>query len=146
MTDTVSAIEHPSVTADERDVMDSAQRSHSAPSPDEHVSATRIKQSTTSHFLPSMILFIGWIGAFLPEGHQTFVGVQDFSEKICARPGCTKTFSCDPRVPHKKYCCDSCYDAVRLARKRLLHWHRLTRCLYALEIYRLLGGLYNDSR
>ncbi|HBT77159.1 MAG TPA: hypothetical protein DEB39_09590, partial [Planctomycetaceae bacterium] len=68
-----------------------------------------------------------------------------FSEKICSRPGCVNTFPFDPHVPHKKFCCDGCYEVVRLARKRLLHWYRLTHCLYALEIYRLLGGLYEDS-
>ncbi|HBT76497.1 MAG TPA: hypothetical protein DEB39_06135 [Planctomycetaceae bacterium] len=145
MIDTVSEIERPPVNGTERDAMDSAQGSCSVLYPGEHVPATKTKPSTTLDFLPPMILLVSWIGSFLPEGHQTIIGIQDFSEKICSRPSCTKTFPFDPRVPHKKFCCDTCYDAVRLARKRLLHWYRLTRCLYALEIYRLLGGLYNAS-
>lgn len=63
----------------------------------------------------------------------------------CQRPGCCTDFKHNPHVPLKRYCSWGCYEAVRLAKKRLKHWYEVTGCLYAREIYRLLVEKFEDS-
>ena len=73
------------------------------------------------------------------NGHSCRDEPKIFSRIFCDRPGCPNLFEFNVHVPQKRYCCQRCYNAVRLARKRLLHWHRLTGCPFAKGIYRLLG-------
>lgn len=82
---------------------------------------------------------------FSDVGHPATRPEEIFSEIPCRRPGCRNAFRFDPHVPHKRFCGRECYETVRLARKRLLHWHRLTGCLFAGALYRLLGGLSGNA-
>ena len=99
-----------------------------------------ISSSSSSDVPSSGLSPVDSIASFLAEGHQTSHRDEIFSEIFCERPGCRKFFEFNVHVPHKRYCGDECYDSVRLTRKRLLHWHRLTACRFAWEIYRLLDG------
>ena len=101
----------------------------------------------TSLFVSSDVPIDEIVDPLLPDmGHHVDGNPEFFSKKFCERPGCSNRFCFDPHVPHKRYCGNACYDAVRLARKRLLHWHRLTGCVFVLEIYRLLGSLCESPR
>jgi len=54
---------------------------------------------------------------------------QDASQEKsgCDRPGCYKRFTPPPRSPLQKFCCSSCYQALRavlLRERRWLQWLR----------------------
>ena len=78
-------------------------------------------------------------------GNRDIDILEIFSEYVCRRPGCTNTFPPDKRVPHKIFCSEFCYNDLRLARKRLLHWYELTGCVFALAQFLFLGGQYRSS-
>jgi hypothetical protein len=79
------------------------------------------------------------------QGNQKDTLAKKSQNIFCHRPGCPNPFPYDARVPDKIFCSVSCYNALRLARKRLLHWYHLTGCVFALAQYIRLGGHYRSS-
>jgi hypothetical protein len=92
------------------------------------------EKSSVLHFAPESETY---------QGNQKDTEIKKSQNIFCHRPGCPNPFSYDVRVPDKIFCSVSCYNALRLARKRLLHWYRLTGCVFALAQYIRLGGHYH---
>ena len=106
------------------------------------------KKGTSSSFdTPSLpVDLTASDGFFITEGKHTLGGQKSLSDKYCDRPGCRNIATFEVRARHKRYCSQTCYYAVRLVRKRLLHWHRLTGCQCTWEVYRLLNDVRAGPR